>query len=113
MIFDKIGLKFDTRARPELQRAIVERLTQLGCRMDAHSGIDSYTNNVTLNWRDHTLHKGSCPMNWSEFAELRLTTLEDLYDIDSWLPKTYTIIIDGKEIVLSEESYETMKASLT
>ena len=52
-------------------------------------------------------------MTWSEFAELRLTTLEDLYDIDSWLPKTHTIIIDGKEIVLSEESYETMIASFT
>ena len=112
MIFDKIGLKFDTRARPELQRAILARLTQLGYAI-CPSENTSPSNNVTVNWNSYAVNKGSCPMGWSEFDELRLTTLEDLYDIDSWLPKTHTIVIDGKEIVLNEESYETMKASLT
>ena len=95
-----LNLKFDVEGCPELSAAIQKRLFALG----AASYADKSSRFLYCTEGEFPLTVG-----WDrEFFELHshtLSTLDDLYR----LPVTHTITIDGKDIEVSEESYQNLK----
>lgn len=109
--FRKEKLVFDIDDRPNLLTAIVTRLEALGFEM---SRTTSNPRNVSTNWQDHDIHCGLCHAKHPEFADHRLTTLEDLYDIERWYesPPELSLFVNGTKVDLSDETVEAIQEAM-
>ena len=95
-----LELRFNVEDNHELNTAIRMRLRELGAEGEIHVlGFRSIYFNGSKFWG----------FSANQYEHATISTLDDLYH----LPKTHTITIDGKDIELSAESFNELKAQLT
>jgi hypothetical protein len=100
---------FDTDGRPELHMAIAARLQELGFNNTEQMSIH-HARNITVGfYNDNEIHYGSAEVDNDMFAHMQRKTLDDLYDHEE---RQYSITIDGKTVLISEESFRALKKSL-
>lgn len=102
------AMKFDVEGRPELCAAIQERLFALGCTWRDGTKQVKLTDSFGLFVANKKISCSHCRSSLNNNPYM-LATLSDLYDITT----TRTITIDGKDIEVSEESFQALKKHLT
>lgn len=80
-------LVFNVADRPELLEAITSRLEELGFTKSLYATTGGATN-VSVGLCDNGIYSiGVFSVESTIYSDFRLTTLEDLYDIESWCPQ--------------------------
>ena len=112
--FRREQLVFNVANRPAYREAIVARLEALGFEM---TRAVPDPDNISTNWDGHGIHCGCCRVTDEIFVDYRLTTLEDLYDIEHWYeshesPPELSLYVNGIGVELSDETVEAIKEAM-
>jgi len=104
--FKDMCLKFYVRDNAELNVAIQKRLFALGARWPFSNTKFSHAHATWIYLDKNTL--SWCGESEKNIYTTTEATISDLFDIPV-KPRTHTVTINDKDIILSEESYEAFK----